>query len=70
CRAVGAGVLVYHSGLQALDLVRYGVCHTLLRDAELAAGAQQEVAALRELGPVAADAGVIIGMENGDSHQW
>jgi sugar phosphate isomerase/epimerase len=70
CRRVGAARLVYHSGLQALDRVRYGVRRTLLRDAELAEGAQREVAAFRELGPRAADAGVIIGMENGDSHQW
>ncbi|MEZ4620286.1 MAG: sugar phosphate isomerase/epimerase [Caldilineaceae bacterium] len=70
CRAIGAKVLVYHSGLQALDLVRHGVCRTLLSDDELLIGAEQEVQALRELGPVAADAGVLIGMENGDSHQW
>lgn len=70
CQAVEAKVLVYHSGLQALDLVRYGVRRTLLSDYELLIGAEQEVAALRELGPVAADAGVMIGMENGDSHQW
>lgn len=70
CRAVGAGILVYHSGLQALDLVQYGVRRSLLSDAELAEGAQLEVAALQTLAPLAADAGVIIGMENGDSHQW
>lgn len=70
CRAVGAKVLVYHSGLQALDAVHYGVRRTLLSDDELLVGAEEEVAALRELGPLAADAGVIIGMENGDSHQW
>ncbi len=70
CRAVGAGVLVYHSGLQALDQVQYGVRRTLLSDYELLVGAEQEVTALRELAPLAADAGVIIGMENGDSHQW
>lgn len=70
CHAVGARVLVYHSGLQALDLVRYGVRGTLLSDAELAEGAEAEVVALRALAPEAADAGVIIGMENGDSHLW
>ncbi len=70
CQAVGAEVLVYHSGLQALDAVHYGVRPTLLSDYELLVGAEAEVAALRELGPVAADAGVLIGMENGDSHQW
>lgn len=70
CQAVGAEVLVYHSGLQALDLVHYGVRRTLLSEYELLVGAEQEVTALRELGPIAADAGVVIGMENGDSHQW
>lgn len=70
CEAVGAGVLVYHSGLQALDAVRHGVRRTLLSDEELSAGAEREVAALRGLAPLAADAGVIIGMENGDSHLW
>lgn len=70
CRAVGAPVLVYHSGLQALDLVQAGVRRSLLSDEELAAGAQLEVTALQALAPLAADAGVIIGMENGDSHQW
>lgn len=70
CRAIGATRLVYHSGLQALDEVRYGVRPTLLSVEELRAGADQEVAAFKELAPLAADAGVIIGMENGDSHQW
>ncbi len=70
CQAVGASHLVYHSGLQALDGVRYGVRRALLTDEELASGARQEVEAFRDLAPVAADAGVIIGMENGDTHQW
>lgn len=70
CRAAEISTLVYHSGLQALDEVRYGVRHALLSDEELAAGARQEVAAFQEIAPLAADAGVIIGMENGDSHQW
>ncbi len=70
CRAMGACRLVYHSGLQALDEVRYGVRRTLLTPSELVAGARREVAALRALAPVAADGGVIIGMENGDTHQW
>ena len=70
CRAVGAAVLVYHSGLQALDLVQAGVRRTLLSDEELTTGAQWEVAALQSLALLAADAGVMIGMENGDSHQW
>lgn len=70
CRAVNARVLVYHSGLQALDLARYGVRRTLLSEEELADGAQHEIQALQELAPLAAEAGVIIGMENGDSHLW
>jgi sugar phosphate isomerase/epimerase len=69
-KAVGATCLVYHSGLQALDEVYYGVRQTLLSDDELVAGAKQEVAALQALAPVARDAGVLIGMENGDSHLW
>ena len=62
CRAVGAAVLVYHSGLQALDLVQAGVRRTLLSDEELTTGAQWEVAALQSLALLAADAGVMIGM--------
>ncbi|MBN1934033.1 MAG: sugar phosphate isomerase/epimerase [Anaerolineae bacterium] len=70
CRAAGASRLVYHSGLQALDEVRYGVRQTLLSDDELAEGARYEVEAFRRLAPLAADAGVTIGMENGDTHRW
>ena len=70
CRAVGASTLVYHSGLQALDAARRGVRGSLLTGEDLAAGARQEVEAFRALAPVAADAGVTIGMENGDPHLW
>lgn len=70
CRAVGAQRLVYHSGLQALDDLHNGVRATPLSAEELAEGAQREVAAFRTLAPLAADAGVVIGMENGDSHLW
>jgi len=70
CRAMGASRLIHHSGLQALDAVRYGVRSSLLTEEELVSGARQEVEAFRDLAPVAADAGVIIGMENGDPHQW
>lgn len=69
-RAMGADRLVYHSGLQALDDARYGVRRSLLTDEELSEGARQEVAAFKALAPVAADAGVVICMENGDLHQW
>ncbi|MCC6191240.1 MAG: sugar phosphate isomerase/epimerase [Anaerolineales bacterium] len=70
CRALGAQTLVYHSGLQALDDVRVGARRELLTDEELTAGAAQEVRALRELAPLAAGAGVMIGVENGDPHLW
>ena len=69
-REMGATRLVYHSGLQALDDVRHGVRRSLLADDELAAGARREVAAFKALAPLAADAGVVIGMENGDPHRW
>ena len=67
--AIGARVLVYHSGLQALDAARTGMA-ALPSDDELARGAEREVAALRKLAPIAADLDVIIGMENGDPHLW
>lgn len=69
-RQMGAGMLVYHSGLQALDAVRHGVRRSLLSAEELCEGALHEIVVLRQLAPLAADAGVMIGMENGDSHQW
>ena len=69
CHAIGARVLVYHSGLQALDAARTGTV-PLPSDDELARGAEREVAALRKLARIAADSGVIIGMENGDPHLW
>lgn len=68
CRAVGAARLVYHSGLQSLEAVYYGLRESLLTDDELSAGAQQEVTALQSLAPVAADAGVVICMENTPPH--
>jgi sugar phosphate isomerase/epimerase len=70
CAAMGATRLVYHSGLQALDEVHRGVRATLLTAQELEEGAQREVAAFRDLAPIAADAGVIICMENLDPHLW
>ncbi len=69
CGAIGARVLVYHSGLQALDAARSGTA-PLPSDDELARGAEREVAALRKLAAIAADLGVTIGMENGDPHLW
>lgn len=69
CGAIGAKVLVYHSGLQALDASRSGIAPLPSGD-ELARGAEREVAALRRLAPIAADLGLTIGMENGDPHLW
>src|SRR5690606_21197258 len=56
-RAVGAGVLVYHSGLQALEAVHHGLRSTLLSETELAEGRTREVRALRTLAEIAADSG-------------
>ncbi len=69
CHTIGAHTLVYHSGLQALDAAHTGMV-SLPDDDALARGAEREVAALRELAPLAADLGVTIGMENGDPHLW
>ncbi len=69
CHAIGAHALVYHSGLQALDAAHTDMV-SLPDDDALARGSEREVAALRELAPMAADMGVTIGMENGDPHLW
>jgi sugar phosphate isomerase/epimerase len=69
CREIGAKRLVYHSGLQALNAARTGTV-SLPDDDELKRGAEREILAFRELAPFAADADVIIGMENGDPHLW
>lgn len=69
CHATGASRLVLHSGLYALDDVRFGLRRTLLTDAELATGAQREVAFLKAVAPAAAGAGVVIGLENCPPHQ-
>lgn len=69
CAAVGAGVLVYHSGL--IGLRQAAVAGELLPDeAALAAARAQEAAALGELMPLAAAHGVVVGMENRDPHLW
>ncbi len=68
-RAIGSPVMVYHSGLQALNAARVG--RAPLPDPEgLARGAEREVESLQALAPVAAELGVVIAMENGDSHWW
>jgi sugar phosphate isomerase/epimerase len=69
CRAVGASRLVYHSGLQALDAVYYGVRRSLLTDEELTAGSNREVTAIKALASLAADAGVVICIENTPPHR-
>jgi sugar phosphate isomerase/epimerase len=70
CAALGGTRLVYHSGLQALEEVNRGVRTTLLTARELEEGAQREVAALKELAPLAADDGIVICVENLDPHLW
>jgi sugar phosphate isomerase/epimerase len=70
CREIGATVLVIHSGLESLTTIRQGVRFSLLSDEELLAGEENEVAALKAAGKLAADAGVLIGVENSDAHLW
>lgn len=69
CHEIGARTLVYHSGLQALNAARTGAV-ALPGDDELAQGVEREIAALRELAPVAESHGVTLGLENGDPHLW
>jgi sugar phosphate isomerase/epimerase len=69
CYEIGAQRLVYHSGLQALDAAHTGMV-ALPDDDHLVRGAEQEVRALQGLAPIAAEANVVICMENGDTHLW
>jgi len=69
CSAVGAPVMVYHSGLLALHEARMGL-QPLPGEEMLAAARAQEVESLRELMPLAADLGVVVAMENRDPHPW
>ena len=69
CREIKADVLVYHSGLQAVEYPRFGF-YPLPDPDEMKRGAEREVMALRKIAPYAADHGVTIGMENGDPHLW
>lgn len=69
CTAVGARVMVYHSGLIALQRCAAGL-EPLPGDDELARAREREVAALRELMPLAAERGVVVAMENRDPHPW
>jgi len=69
CAAVGAGIMVYHSGLIALHEAAFGLA-PLPDDEALQRAREQEVSALRELAPLAAERGVIVAMENRDPHPW
>ncbi len=69
CAALGARVMVYHSGLIALERVRAGL-RGLPDEAEREEAAAQEVTALQELMPEAAARGVTVAMENRDPHAW
>ena len=69
CELIRAKRLVYHSGLQALDAAPTGTV-LLPSDDELMHGMEREIVALRDIAPVATNAGVVIGMENGDPHLW
>jgi len=69
CADIGAGVLVYHSGLIALIQAAAGL-EPLPDDEALERGREREVAALRDLVPLAAERGVVVAMENRDPHPW
>jgi sugar phosphate isomerase/epimerase len=69
CAAIGASVMVYHSGLIALYRVAAGL-GALPDDEELGRAREREVAALRDLVPLAAERGVLVAMENRDPHPW
>ncbi len=70
CRQVGADRLVIHSSLEALSEAWHGFRDSLPSDEELLAGERREIDVLNRLAPYAADAGVIICVENGDPHLW
>lgn len=69
CAAVGSQILVYHSGLIGLQEAAAGLDDLPDWDA-LEEARQREVAALRELLPLAAELGVTVAMENRDPHPW
>ena len=69
CTAIGANVMVYHSGLIALKQTAFGLS-PLPDDEALELARKQEVSALREIMPLAAERGVIVAMENRDPHPW
>ena len=69
CGAINADILVYHSGLQAVEYVRNGV-YPLPTEEAMQRGAEREVLALQQIASFAANHGVTICMENGDPHLW
>lgn len=69
CEAIGAKFMVYHSGLIALEQVAFGLS-SLPDDEALEQAREQEVTALRELMPLAAERRVVVGIENRDPHPW
>jgi sugar phosphate isomerase/epimerase len=69
CAAIGAEVMVYHSGLMALQQVAFGL-EALPDDEALEWAREQEVSALRQLMPLAAERGVVVAMENRAPHLW
>lgn len=70
CRRIGADRLVIHSGLEALTGARFAIRRQLPDEQELVEGALREVQALRKLATLAAEAGVLICVENADPHLW
>lgn len=69
CAAIGAGVMVYHSGLIALQQAAFGL-EALPGDEALERAREQEVSALRALMPLAAERGVVVAMENRGPCLW
>jgi sugar phosphate isomerase/epimerase len=67
--AIGATVMVYHSGLIALHGAAFGLSD-LPDDDALERAREREVSALRELMPLAAERDVVVAMENRDPHPW
>ena len=69
CAAIGAKVMVYHSGLIALYGARFGL-EPIPDDGALELAREQEISALKALMPLAVERGVVIAMENRDPHPW
>jgi len=69
CAAIGAQVMVYHSGLIALHSVAFGL-EDIPDEEELEQAREREVSALKVLLPLAMERGVVVAMENRDPHPW